>query len=236
MIVTRNIDEVRSSCFNLGQGCFEVGILLQISFFSYNLTTQFYKVFFEELGQAFSIVGGVIYQDSSLFNLQVFECIVCHYSALERVNEACTEVVFFGFFGFRVHSYVRVGAHGSDAQNLRTVVNCACCDNSGGLVRTNNCYNLILRNQLLHTVGCFRSLGFGIGYNQGELFAAQNAFFVDFLQSKVNTILRRNTEGSTATGHFQQSANLNGIACFASILGAATACQSAHKQCACCEN
>ena len=146
LVVTGNIDEVRVSCFNFGQSRFKIGVFLQVSFFSNYFATIFKEVIFKESCQAFGIVTGVINHNSCTFQAHFLSSEVRHYSTLERIDEASTEIIISSFAGLRINGYVRVGTHRSDCHNFSSIVDCTGSNTSGRQVRTDNSNNLILRN------------------------------------------------------------------------------------------
>ena len=112
LVVARQPDSVKFLTSQAGQNCIEVGVASCVSFSSNDFSAQFFESSTEASRQTFSIVRGLVLNDSYLSSAQILGSVVSHCNTLEVIGEADTESVFLGISGSYVISGSRTGDYG----------------------------------------------------------------------------------------------------------------------------
>ena len=102
------------------------GVVGSFGYDSVFIAGQINESFFKEVYQTDRIVAGNFGQNSSGFRTAVFVSIVCHNGALERIDEASTEIIVV------TGSYLDVGAGAADSRSFGIFEAVTGCDGEAG--------------------------------------------------------------------------------------------------------
>ena len=219
--VTRSKYCIRVFSFQVGQDCGEVfvaSLIVSNVDDAIGIVGQFNECFFEEFSQAYRVVVGNFLYDS-YFTSAVFECIVSHNSALERVDEASTEVVIV------VSGYLRVGAGSADSRNFSFFNDVTSSHSQGRAIGTNQGNNFVFFNQASCYGSRFCFVGFVVSYNQFNFFAQYGR--MNFV-SQFDAAQFQFAASSVIAGQRQEYANFNNIRFRSFFFVAAAAGESAE--------